>query len=218
MPRHVLAALFLCVLAGLAAAGPSAAATTIYPTSYFSNVGVANPNRLLGNNPNNSAIDRNDSIGLTYGADITNFVVSFVVTSYSGNTTWLWMRAGRRAGATFTNAAAPGLLGPTGLPTANIYVRITGPGTYYLNTAAFGASCTLLGGCNSILFGNSTFSAAGSTFQLSMVGATPEPQAWALMILGFAGVAFRLKQTRRRQSADAKRVKLTIFAAIASKA
>lgn len=41
------------------------------------------------------------------------------------------------------------------------------------------------------------FSQAGSTFQLSMVGATPEPRVWALMILGFVGVAARLKQVRR---------------------
>lgn len=39
----------------------------------------------------------------------------------------------------------------------------------------------------------------GSQFTLDgVLGTTPEPSAWALMILGFAGVAWRLKQMRRR--------------------
>jgi len=197
---RLLATLSVAVFATLLAAAPAAAATTVYPVSHFSNAGVANPNRLLGNNPNTNNIQRNDSIGLNYGADITNFVISFVVTAVSPQTTYIWVRAGRTSGTTFTSATAPGLLAPNGAPTANLYVQVTGPGTYFVSTSVFGPSCTLLGGCNAIVFGNSTFSQIGSTFQLSMVGATPEPTVWVLMILGFIGVAARLKQ-RRHQTA-----------------
>ena len=80
----------------IAVGGAASAATTVYPVSHFSNAGVTNPNRLLGNNPNTNNIQRNDSIGLNYGTDIIKFTLSFVVTNYSGNTTWLWVRPGRR--------------------------------------------------------------------------------------------------------------------------
>jgi len=194
---HIFRLMAAIAVAGLLAGGPAAAATTVYPVGHFSNSGIANPNRLLGNNPNTNNIARNASIGLYYGADISRFVISFVITAVSPQTTYIWLRAGRISGATYTNATAPGLLAPNGTPTANLYIQISGPGTYWLSTAAFGPGCAALGGCNAIVFGNSMFSQAGSTFQLSMVGATPEPRVWALMILGFVGVAARLKQVRR---------------------
>lgn len=192
-----LIALAAAAAAALIIGGAASAATTVYPVSHFSNAGVANPNRLLGNNPNTNNIQRNDSIGLNYGTDIIKFTLSFVVTNYSGNTTWLWVRPGRRGLLTFTNASAPGLLAPNGTATQNLYVQITGPGTYWINTDVYESSCHTIGGCNAIMFGNSSLSQNGSNFQVSVVGATPEPQAWALMILGFCGVAARLKHVRQ---------------------
>lgn len=185
------------MLSALLAAGPASAATMVYPVSHFGNAGVANPNRLLGNTPNASNIDRNDSIGLNFGADISGYSVSFTVTAFNNRTTWIWVRPGRWNGVTFVSATGTGLLGPNGLPTINFYAQIVGPGVYRLPTVAFDANCQLIGGCNAIVFGNSSFSQTGSTFGLSVVGSSPEPRAWALMILGFAGVAARLKQMRR---------------------
>lgn len=197
MPLQIVAAAVLAFAILFGGAPAATAATTIFPISTFSNNGVAQPNRLLGNNPNVNNIQRNDSIGLNYGTDITKFTLSFVVTSVNPNTTWLWVRVGNRTGATFTSAAATGLLAPNGAATQNLYVQITRPGTYWINTVVYDASCQLIGGCNALVFGNSTFSQNGSSFGLSLVGATPEPQVWALMIVGFFGVAARMKQMAR---------------------
>jgi hypothetical protein len=51
-------------------------------------------------------------------------------------------------------------------------------------------------GCSLLRF--SVNGQPGSQFTLDgVLGTTPEPSTWALMILGFAGVAWRLKQMRR---------------------
>jgi hypothetical protein len=196
-------ALRLCVVLALTFAGllggatGAKAATTIYPVGVFNNVGVSNPSRLLGNNPNTNNIQRNDSIGLLYGSDITTFTLSFVVTGFSGNTTFVAVRLGNWNGTTFTPATGAGLLNPSGAATQNIFFEVTGPGAYWVNTRVYDASCQAIGGCNALRFRNSSFSANGSNFQLSMVGATPEPKVWALMIFGFLGVAWRMKTLRR---------------------
>lgn len=200
MRFRVIAAACAALAALFIGAGAASAATTVYPVSHFNNVGISNPNRLLGNNPNTNNIQRGDTIGLNYGTDIIKFTLSFVVTSWSGNTTWISVRMGRRTGVLFTPAVATGLLTPNNLPTQNIFVQITGPGTYWVNTVVYETGCQLIGGCNAITFSSPTlYTAAGGNFMLSMVGATPEPQVWALMILGFFGVAARLKAARRAQ-------------------
>ncbi len=181
-------------------AGGAHAATTVYPVSFFSNSGVASPIRLLGNNPSVATFSRNDSVGLNYGTDITKFTISVNVTSVTPNTTYLWIRFGRRNLLSFTNAAGVGLLTPGGAPTQNIYAPIVGPGLYWINSVAYASGCAAIGGCNAIMIGNSSFSAAGSVFGASVVGATPEPSVWALMIVGFAGVAARLKAERGKRA------------------
>jgi len=51
-----------------------------------------------------------------------------------------------------------------------------------------------------LIIGNSTFSAPGSSFRLSILtGATPEPAAWALMMMGFGAVAWRMNARRPRR-------------------
>lgn len=182
----------------IAACGGAKAATTVYPISTFGNAGVAAANGLLGNTPSVTQIDRNDSIGLNYGQDITKFTLSFDIASVTPQTTYLWVRFGRFQGGAFTSAPVTGLIAPNGAGTQNLYIQLTGAALYYVNSTAYAAGCATLGGCNAFAFGNSTFSAAGSRFGVSTVGATPEPQTWSLMILSFIGVAWRMKEERRR--------------------
>lgn len=178
--------------------GPTAqAATTVYPASIFQNTGVANPNRLLGNTPlTASRFQRGDSIGLNYGTDITKFTLNIEITQLQPRTTWLSVQFGRLVAGVFTPAAGAGLLNPLGLVSTILYAPVLEVGTLWINTDAFEASCDALGGCNSFRIGNSTFSQNGARFDVSVVGATPEPSVWALMILAFAGLAARLKQVR----------------------
>lgn len=64
-------------------------------------------------------------------------------------------------------------------------------------SAAQSAFCTGLGGCD--VFVVQAFG-GGTSFGLdSALGPNPEPSAWALMILGFIGVAGRLKMLRQRR-------------------
>lgn len=180
-----------------AAAGGAQAATTIYPASTFGNSGVGGAGGLVGNTPSVTQIDRNDSIGLAFGQAITNYSLTFAIASVTPQATYLWVRFGRFQGGAFTSAPVLGLLAPNGAGTQNIYVLIAGPGAYQINSLVYSPGCAAIGGCNAVAFGNSTFSAAGARFGVSTVGATPEPGAWALMIIGFVGVAARLKAARR---------------------
>lgn len=187
----------------LAAVGGAKAATTVYPGSVFQNAGVAQPNRLIGDTPATSArFTRGDSVGVYYGADISHFTLSIEVTQLRPRTTWLTVQVGRYVAGVFTPAVIPGLLNPVGGATNLLFVPITATGTIYVSTLAFDAACQALGGCNAARLGNSTFSQTGARFDISNVGATPEPGAWALMILGFVGVAARLKAARRKARAE----------------
>lgn len=188
----------------IAAWGDAKAATTIYPVSVFQNLGVTQANRLVGDTPTTSArFARGDSVGLDYGADISHFALSIQITQLQPRTTWLTIQVGRFVSGVFTPAVIPGLLDPLGGATNLLFVAATGTGLITVNTLAFDAACQSLGGCNSARIGNSTFSQLGARFDVSTVGATPEPQAWALMIIGFAGLAWRLKRARLSQKVPA---------------
>ena len=75
-------------------------------------------------------------------------------------------------------------------------------------TNLFNRGCGLLGGCDYIeIITNRTRRGADGTRidyvtvdgdVVQVASPTPEPSVWALMILGFAGVAMRLKALRRR--------------------
>ena len=182
----------------IAACGGAKAATTVYPVSTFQNSGVTQPNRLVGNTPATSArFTRGDSVGLNYATDVTKFTLNVEITQLRQRTTYLTVQFGRFVAGVFTPATGVGLSTPLGLPSSTtLYVAVTDLGTLWINTVAFETGCGTLGGCNAIRLGNSTLRQNGARFDVSNVGATPEPQVWALMILGFIGIAWRLKAAR----------------------
>ncbi len=194
----------LLVAATLGVGGNAAAAISTFPASIFQNGGTG-ANNLVGNTAATALLNRGQTIGLFYGAGSTiNTVVGsrlfFNVTTVTANTTYIWLRFGNWNGATFTNAFATGQTTPAGGATGNVYAQVTSAGVVTVFGAPFATACASIGGCNAVVFGNSTFSAAGSSFRLSsLVASTPEPSAWALMMLGFGGIALRLKAVRRRK-------------------
>ena len=188
-----LAALFVC--------GHANAAVTTFPASVFSvGGGATGTANLVGSTPATANFNRNQSVVLNFGTDITNNTLVFNIASVAPATTYVWVRFGQITGGSFTNAPGTGLLTPTGGGTQNYYAQVTGPGLLSVPGTAFVASCQTIGGCNAVVFGASSFSAFGGGFSASsLVASNPEPGAWALMIIAFAGVAARLKSMRGRQ-------------------
>lgn len=199
---RVLVALAAAVMAaGLA---PASAAITQFPTSVFQQAGGSGGNNLIGNTPATALFNRGATpLGLGFANPIqTNAIIgeriTINVTTASASTTYVFVRLGRLVGGVFTNANAVGTTTPLGGATTNLYALVTGTGPLTLLLDPFAASCAALGGCNALIIGNSTFSAVGSSFRLStLTGATPEPAAWALMMMGFGAVAWRMKAARR---------------------
>ncbi len=190
-------------MTALAGASASAAIST-FPTSVFQQAAGSGGANLLGNNPSTALFNRGATpLGLGFASPIqTNAIIGerivINVTTASAGTAYVFVRLGRLAGTVFTNANAIGTTTPLGGATTNLYAQVTGPGPLTLLLDPFAASCAALGGCNALIIGNSTFSSVGNSFRLStLTAATPEPGAWALMMLGFGAVAFRLKSRRR---------------------
>jgi len=194
-------------LGGLAAtlfvafSGNAQAAVSTFPISVFQ-AGGTGSNNLISNTAGTARLNRNQTIGLNYAAPVGAIAGSrlfFNITQVSNNTTYIWVRLGNWNGATFTSAISAGQTAPNGGATANVYAQVTGTGLVTIFLDPFLTSCQSIGGCNALVFGNSTFSANGSFYRLSsLVAATPEPSAWALMLIGFAGIAARMKASRRR--------------------
>ena len=201
MRAQLTAALLFMTALGLG--GAANAAISTFPASVFQPGGTGSPN-LVGNTAATARLNRGQTIGLNYGSSINAVAGSrlfFNITAVNGTTTYIWVRLGNWNGATFTSALATGQSAPNGTPTANIYAQVTGAGLLTIFTNPFLTSCQSIGGCNALVFGNSTFSQNGSFLRLSsLVAATPEPSVWAMMMLGFSGIAMRLKALRRRRS------------------
>jgi hypothetical protein len=53
---------------------------------------------------------------------------------------------------------------------------------------------------SSITFGPNTPGLSGINFYSGTVAAVPEPSTWAMMLLGFLGLGFAFRQSRRKVS------------------
>lgn len=117
------------------------------------------------------------------------------------------------AGLAFTIAPTGSFVAPDGSDSIFQFTQLPGAGLFTLSTDAFVPACNTIGGCNTIVLGTSGLGAAGgSSFTdggtlsfASVVASSPEPASWALMILGFLGVARQMKTHRRRVLATPKR-------------
>lgn len=189
----------LFAVAALAPGSLACAAVSTFPASVFQ-VGGTGSGNLVGNTAATARLNRGQTIGLNFGGAVgavagARLFLNF--TQVSNNTTYLWVRLGNWNGTAFVNAAAAGQVAPNGTATGNVYAQVSSAGLLTVFLDPFLGSCQAIGGCNALVFGNSTFSANGSFFRISsIVAATPEPSAWAMMMLGFAAIAMRLKALR----------------------
>ena len=105
--------------------------------------------------------------------------------------------------------------GVTGAGTVRLYVGTTDGGVGFtalnsefftvtdgintLSSAALSTFCAGLGGCDTFVVQAWT----ATTFGLDSIAAgAPEPKSWAMMILAFAGIAWRMGVSRKRANAQ----------------
>lgn len=183
-------AVLLSVVLALFGASTTLAATTLYTDS--SNFGGF-PNVVNGGN----------AVGFANGASA--FIPTFGWIAFqenpaftTGNIALTFSQVTGTGTALFYYGQSNGAGGFSALNNSLVTLTV---GTNILSpTAAQSAFCAGLGGCDVFIVqawgGGTTFRLDG-TLGPSMLGPNPEPSAWALMILGFVGVAWRLKQKRR---------------------
>lgn len=172
----------------LFAAQPARAATTVYGDSIYDQSGpVVNPGGALGAADGNSAvITRPGELILALGGPTLdpNFVVNGVLTGRGGQ----------------VRVALGAIVNGVAVFTANQNFRGVGPQSFDFSTEC--ASFSPLG-CTLVRF-TVTGSPAG-VFTLdgvSSLASTPEPGQWALMILSFIMIAWRLKALRKLRRAE----------------
>ena len=188
MRHFFLQILFLPFLAGIAlsAASSAQAATTIYtdssnfggwPNAVNSGNAIGPADGLTANVPNFGWIAFQNTPTFSAG----NVVLNLASVTGSGTAIFYY---GRTNGAGWFSALN------------NRTVTLSAGINILASTAAQTAYCNGLGGCDVFIvqaFGG------GTSFNIDrVVGPTPEPSTWALMIIGFVGVAWRMKALRRR--------------------
>lgn len=199
MPRSITRA-FIGVLALAGATGAAEAATETFPTSVVATGGpVVNADALTDGGTGVATFLRGGAAIFAFDDFVTNQTAIFDVATVNPVQTFVFFRFGRFVNGAFQNALGQGTTDPFGNPSVNDYVEITGPGVFTFQPSGFTDACRDLGGCNAFVFGASNFSATGGGLTVSsLVSSAPEPGAWALMIIAFAGVAWRLKTARGR--------------------
>lgn len=188
---RALAAMFLAIVC----AQPAAAATTVYAASVFgtsgSVVGAAN------------AIGAADGLSATIirVAGGSNLILQMSQAASGANT----VINGQRATAGSNVQIAIGeVIGGVATFSTNLALPA---GLGSLHTLDFSALCLTVSTTGCSLIRIRVVGAPGSAFTLdgvSGVAAAPEPAAWALMLVGFCAVAWRLKQRRLRTPTSAR--------------
>lgn len=190
--------LFALVCATFIAFAPSAhASTTVFAGSVINQTNVTNSGGALGGA---------DGSGATIGGQ--GFLFGVFPFSTAGNLDLAFSSPVSGAGVSldFLGSGLVGFLdvslgavvgGTTVFTTAQTLTIGTGGGNFILD---FSADCATLAatGCSIIRLTNNGgfFQGASILDGVSGVASAPEPATWALMILGFAGIGARLKQTR----------------------
>lgn len=182
---------FAFILAGVLSS-PSQAETSsfaVFSDRIFSNGALVNGGALFGNTPAEATFNPG-AIGLfDFGVDISGNTFMFDVTSVTGPAV-LSVRFINVTGFAVTEIA-PGFF--PGASPLDFVFNITNPGTFTLPSGVFSDECATIGGCNSVLV-NAT---GANAFNVSVVSSAPEPSVWALMLIGFFGLAWRMKAARR---------------------
>ncbi len=179
----------IVALAGLCAAFPAKAATTLFAQSVVSQTGpVTNANAaLFSTNGVGAAIGAGGELVLNY---------RFALTGAGVTTTFL------PSGSFNALAVSLGeVVGGVALFSSEFLFLDNGTGGTQM--ADFSAACSAVSpsGCSLLRIRNlaTLIGSSGAILDsVSGVSNAPEPSVWALMILGFAGLAARMKASRPR--------------------
>lgn len=166
---------------------PAAAATTVFATSVFGTTGsVASASNALG--PANGAFAT-----ILRVAGGSNLILQMSRASSGLNTI---LSGSRLTAGSNVQIAIGEVIGGVAVFSANLALPVGFGPTYALDLSALCSSVSATG-CSQIRI--RVAGGPGGGFLLdgvSGVAAAPEPSIWALIILGYGGIAWRLKQRR----------------------
>ena len=182
--------IIIVVAAAMLAAFPARAATTIYASSVFSQTNVTNASNALFSADGGAAmILAGGELVLQYVNPLTGGGVAATLLPFAGPAAnFVTVSVGEIIGGVATFSAGSlafadmGAGGVQNFDLTALCSTVSATGCSLLriqNIAAFGTPGLLLDG-------------------VSGVTNAPEPAAWALMMLGFAGIGWRLKEARKR--------------------
>ncbi|MGF1543947.1 MAG: PEP-CTERM sorting domain-containing protein [Parvularculaceae bacterium] len=177
--------IIIVLLAACVAALPAKASTSFFGASVFSETGVTDANLAIGAADGAGAtIAAGGELVLDFGVPLTGEAVSLFALPTDGFS-FLSVSLGEVVGGVATFFPGSPLVGLNagGVLTTDVASSCS---------FAPGSSCSLIRIQN-------LFSTGGEGFvvdAVSAVSTVPEPGAWALMLLGFAGVAWRVKAAR----------------------
>lgn len=172
------------------AAFPARAATTVFAASVYSQTGVTNgANALFNTNGSAALIAPGGNLVLRYNLPLTGQSIAATVLPLASSPAFniLAVSIGEVIGGVATFSGEFVLLDAGGGGTLN---------------ADLSALCSTVSatGCSLLRFRNAgSINSAGALLDgVSGVSNAPEPKAWALMLLGFGAVGWRLKAARSR--------------------
>ncbi len=179
----------IVALVAMLAAFPARAAVTVFPTSVFSQSGVTNANSaLFATNGSAAIIGAGGELVLRYGVPLTGagIAATFLPQTNSPAFNIIAVSIGEVIGSVATFSGEFVLGDGSGVATAD------------LSALCSTVSAT---GCSLLKFRNVfNFNSSGALLDgVSGVSNAPEPKAWALMLLGFAAIGWKLKDARSRQ-------------------
>ncbi len=182
--------IIIIALAAMLAAFPARAATTIYASSVYSQTNVLNAaNALYTPNSAAATILSGGELVLQYNNPLIGSSTSLSLLPFAGPAAnFVAISVGEIIGGVATYSAGSvsfADLGAGGAQTFNLAA---------LCSTVSATGCSLLRIQNIMAFGTPGVALDG----VSGVTNAPEPATWALMMLGFAGVGWRLKEARRR--------------------
>lgn len=182
----------IVVLAAMLAAFPARAATTIYASSVYSQTGVLNPaSALFAVNGSAALIQPGGELVLQYGNPLTGAGLNLSLLPFAG------------PGGSFVAISVGEIISGVAVYSAGslAFADLGAGGTLGFDLTSLCATVSATG-CSLVRIQNvASFGVPGVSIDgISGVTNAPEPAAWALMMLGFSGIAWRLKHSRKRKS------------------
>jgi hypothetical protein len=184
----------IVAIAAMLAAFPARAAFTVFPASVYSQSGVTNANAALFS-PNGTAavIGAGGELVLQYAVPLTGagITATFLPQSTSPAFNIIAVSIGEVIGGVATYSGEFFLGDGSGVQTADLTS---------LCSSVSGSGCSLLRLRNVFNLNSSGALLDG----VSGVSNAPEPSTWALMLLGFAAVGWKLKDARSKGRLDGR--------------